>query len=75
MECKFLKEVLVIQVLWNVRFSRRYWWFKSYGMLGSQGGSDDSSLLGCKVLMKVLVIQVFWNVGFSRRYWWFKSSI
>ena len=37
----------MIQVLWNVRFSRRYWSFKFYGMLGSQGGTGDSSLMEC----------------------------
>jgi len=68
-ECWVLKEVLVIQVLWNVGFSKRYWCFKSCGMLGSQGGTGDSSLMECRVLKEVLVIQVLWNVGFSRRCW------
>jgi len=42
---------------------------KTYGMLGSQLGTGDSSLLECYVFKEVLVIQVLWNVGFSRKHW------
>ena len=41
---------------------------KTYGMLGSQLGTGDSSLLECYVFKDVLVIRVFWIVSFSRRY-------
>jgi hypothetical protein len=35
-------------------FSRTYWWFKSSGMLGVGGGSDDPILLECWVFKEIL---------------------
>jgi hypothetical protein len=59
-----LVEVLTIHFFWNVRFSRKHWRINPSGMLVSQEGTGDSSLLECYVFKEVLVIRVFWNVRF-----------